>query len=284
MIFTFTDWSRRCRAMVLASFLVGSVIVTALEVPRLQGRVNDYANLLSPQTEQALDNALAQLEQQDSTQVVVLTIPSLKGAALEEYSLAVAEAWKIGQKKQDNGAIFLVAKDDRKMRIEVGYGLEGRLTDLLTGRILDQEVRPLFRAGKFEAGIVAGTASIIKAVKGEYKASARSVGRGSRRRGSRPGNGVFFLLFLMMVFGSVNRKAGGVAGAILLPLMFWLLVGPGFLLLLLMPVGLLLGLGAPSMLRGRRGIFYGGGGGSGFGGGFSGGGGGFGGGGSSGSW
>jgi uncharacterized protein len=275
-----------------ALILVGSLTAMALDVPRLKGRVNDYANLLSPQTEQALESALAQLEQQDSTQIVVLTIPSLQGAGLEDYTLAVAEAWKIGQKKQDNGALFLVAKNDRKMRIEVGYGLEGRLTDLLTGRILDLEVRPLFRDGRFEEGIVAGTTSLIKAVKGEYKASPRSARQGTRRTRSSRGNGLIFLLFIMMMIGAANRKAGGVAGAVLLPLAVMLLVGPGLVLFLLMPVGFLLGMGAPSLLlSGRRGGYYGSGfrggggfGGGGFGGGFSGGGGGFGGGGSSGSW
>ncbi len=297
MRFGFSCIARLSRLGALVLFLGCAVGAGALEVPPLRGRVNDYAGLLGPRAVRNLEQSLEQLERQDSTQVVVLTIPSLEGADLEEFCLTVAEAWKIGHENRDNGALFVVVQNDRKMRIEVGYGLEGRLTDLLAGRILDQEVRPLFRAGRFEEGIVAGTVSIIQAVQGEYQAGPHASRGGRGRQGQSRGNGVVVLLFFVMVIGTANRLAGGLAGAVLLPLAFGLLLGPGLVLLLLVPFGFLLGLGAPSLLLGapRRGYYYGGGFGGGFrggggglgggfGGGFRGGGGGFGGGGASGSW
>jgi len=117
----------------------------ALEVPKVSGYVNDHAALISSATELKIENFLRGFEGSDSTQLVVLTIDSLEGESLEEYSLKVAESWKLGQKDKDNGALLLIAKQDRKMRIEVGYGLEGKLTDLLAGRIIDNEIKPLFK-------------------------------------------------------------------------------------------------------------------------------------------
>ena len=119
----------------------------ALDVPQLKGYVNDYANMISPQAAAQLENELKAFERSDSTQIVILTVPSLEGEVLEEYGIKVAEAWKIGWKGKDNGVISLVAKQDRKMRIEVGSGLEGKLTDLTAGRIVDLVVKPRFKEG-----------------------------------------------------------------------------------------------------------------------------------------
>ncbi len=121
----------------------------ALDVPKLQGYVNDYATMISPPVRAELNNELRAFEQIDSTQIVILTVPSLEGEALEDFSIKVAEAWKIGQKNKDNGVILLVAKQDRKIRIEVGRGLEGRLTDLMSGRIIDLVMKPRFKRGRF---------------------------------------------------------------------------------------------------------------------------------------
>jgi len=147
--------------------------LAALDVPPLKGHVNDYANMLKdPTSAPYLERKLADFEKEESTQVVVLTVPLLQGEPLEEYSMKVAGTWKIGQKKLDNGVIFLVARDDRKMRIEVGYGLEGRLTDLYAGRIIDNEVKPHFKKGEFDLGILMGASGILRAVKGEYPGMA----------------------------------------------------------------------------------------------------------------
>jgi len=139
----------------LAALLLWSVSITALalDVPDLGGRVNDYADLISPAAEARIEQTLAALEQDEGAQVVVLTIEGLGAEQLEEYSLRVAETWKLGREQQDDGALLFIAKNDRKMRLEVGYGLEPVLTDVMSRRILDQILRPRFRAGDFDGGV-----------------------------------------------------------------------------------------------------------------------------------
>ncbi len=276
----------------------------ALDVPALKGRVNDYGNIISSSTERQLDAVLAELERTDSTQIAVLTVKSLEGDSIEDFAIRVAEKWKIGQTNKDNGAILLISKNDRKLRIEVGYGLEGSLTDLTSGRIIQNVIVPYFRTGNFDAGISNGVIAMIQAVKGEFKGDARPA-RYSRRRSA--GAGIFpFLIvfFLISTLGRVKRPLGAVAGGILIPIMAALFFSPGLMLfLLLVPIGavggLIIGLlggplsfGSTHSSRRHGGGFWmsggGFGGGSGFGGGgfggFSGGGGGFGGGGASGGW
>jgi uncharacterized protein len=118
-------------ALFLLFLVLPCVYTQAREVPVLTGRVNDYAGMLSAAAVSRIDSMLAGLERTDSTQVVVLTVNSLEGDALEDFSIRVAEKWGIGQKGRDNGAILLISKNERKVHIEVGYGLEGRLTDLI---------------------------------------------------------------------------------------------------------------------------------------------------------
>ena len=144
-------------ALILSFFLfVLPSLVQALEVPALQGYVNDYAAMISPATKDRLENELKAFEQSDSTQLVILTVPSLEGETIEEFGIKVGEAWKIGQKNKDNGIIFVVAKQEHKIRIEVGRGLEGRLTDLLAGRIVNLVISPRFKRGDFDGGFQAG--------------------------------------------------------------------------------------------------------------------------------
>jgi len=144
--------------------------VFALDIPPLKGYVNDYGNMMSPETRTKIETELKAFEQSDSTQIVILTIPSLEGETLEQFSIKVAEAWKIGQKGKDNGAILLVSKQDRKIRIEVGRGLEGKLTDLMAGRIISFVINPRFKRGDFDDGFMAGTQAIIDISRGEFKA------------------------------------------------------------------------------------------------------------------
>ena len=125
----------------------------ALEVPALRGRVNDDADLLSTAAEARIESILDALETDTGAQLVVLSIDSLEGESLEEYSLRVAETWKLGRADEDDGALLLISKGDRKMRFEVGYGLEPTLTDVMTRRILDQILRPRFRTGDFDGGV-----------------------------------------------------------------------------------------------------------------------------------
>jgi uncharacterized protein len=279
-------------------FVLGSGPAAALDVPALKARVNDYAGLLTPATVNRLEQALLDFEQSQSTQIVVLTVKSLEGESLEDFSLQVAEAWKVGQKDLDNGAILLIAKNDRKIRIEVGYGLEGSLTDMLSGRIIRDEIVPAFKAGNFDQGIANGVAAMMSAVKGEYQ--AQPVKKQPRGSGSSSSFIPFIVfIFLITQLGRVRRGLGVLAGGLLLPIFGSMILPFGLVTLLLIPLGLVVGfilsllgsaLGAAGVAGSRRrgGGFWMGGSGGGFSsggfGGFSGGGGGFGGGGASGGW
>ena len=142
-------------AILLAALLaLAALPALALDPPPLHGRVNDLAGMIGPAAKQQLNAVLADLERTDSTQIAVLTVPSLEGDSLEDFSIRVAEAWKIGQKGKDNGALLVVSKADRKIRIEVGYGLEGRLTDILAGQIIDNVITPRFKAGDMDGGFL----------------------------------------------------------------------------------------------------------------------------------
>ena len=275
-----------------------------LDVPRLQGYVNDYAGMISPPAKSKIEEGLRAFEQSDSTQIVILTIPSLEGENIEEFGIKVAETWKIGQQVKDNGVLFIVSKQERKIRIEVGRGLEGKLTDLMAGRIIDQVVKPRFKQGDFDGGFIAGVSSLIDATRGEFKADRRSARQ--RQRGVPPFLTIFlFFGIFTLILGSLSRVLGGVTAAIGLPTFVYLAVLPvGIPLMILLAIAgfgggfFLPGLFSSGRYRkddGRHrggGFFYGpgtggffsGGGGFGGGGGFSGGGGSFGGGGASGGW
>lgn len=177
--------TRYVRLLILS--VVGALAVSpglALEVPFLTGRVNDHAGLLSPQERERLETTLTELEQATSAQLVVLAIPSLEGEVLEEYSLRVAQTWQLGQRGRDDGVLFLIVVGDRQMRLEVGYGLEGTLTDATSRRILDNVVRPRFRAGDFPGGIEAGVQAISAAIRGDEVSLAKvEAAREGRRLG-----------------------------------------------------------------------------------------------------
>lgn len=237
---------------VMATFGVvwAPCLAWALEVPPLSGRVNDTAKVLSAGEAKALEQRLAEYEQQTGHQFALLTIPSLEGEDIAGYSIRVAEKWGLGDKQRDDGALLLIAINDRKMRIEVGYGLEPSIPDVLAGRIIRNVMAPRFRSGDYAGGINEAFDAMMRAAAGE------AVGIPVREPKSADWHGLawpLFWLVLFFVFGmSRGRKRGG----------FVFLPGMG-------------GLG------GHRGGFGGGGFG---GGGFGGGGGGFGGGGASGGW
>lgn len=200
---------RRILLLLLGLVLLGPLTAGALDVPPLSGHVNDRAGLLRPATVLKLEQFLSEFERSDSTQLVLLTIPSLEGEALEPYALKVAESWGIGQKGKDNGALLLIARDERKIRIEVGYGLEGRLTDLLSGRIIDNEIAPRFKAGNFNDGVVAGMVAMTEAVRGEYQRTGRTTGKKKERN---PWGTLLLLLFLgpgLMMLNSGSSARGG---------------------------------------------------------------------------
>ena len=280
-------------------FLLGLTLATqalAVDLPALKGRVNDYAGMLNPERAAALETALSDFERSDSTQIVVLTVPNIGGEDIESFAIRVADAWKIGQKGVDNGVILLVAQAERKVRIEVGRGLEGKLTDLVSGRIIRAEISPRFKGGDFDGGIVAGVNAIAAVVKGEYAATPRDLQQG--RKGAPPLMTLLvFLAVAAVFFGSFSKLLSGAVGAVGLPMVAWLTF-PGLALAVIVGLavgGFVFGLLLPLLFSGgggRGGGSFGGpfigggfgGGGGSFGGGFSGGGGGFGGGGASGDW
>lgn len=142
----------------------------ALEVPeKPQGYVHDGAGLLSPQTRSRLEGALSRYDRETGNQIALATFPSLENESLEDFSIRLAEAWKVGQAAKDNGVILLIFKEERLVRVEVGYGLEGALTDAESGLIISEVIAPRFREGKYEEGVLAGIAAISKAVQGEFE-------------------------------------------------------------------------------------------------------------------
>jgi uncharacterized protein len=156
------------RAAILALLVCWSFAAAAdVAVPPLSGRVVDQTGTLSSGDIAALTQTLKDFEARKGSQIAVLIVPTTAPEAIEQYSIRVAEAWKIGRKKIDDGAILLIAKDDRKLRIEVGYGLEGALTDVTSRRIIDEIITPKFRNGDFAGGISAGVDRIIRVVDGE---------------------------------------------------------------------------------------------------------------------
>ncbi len=173
--------------------LVSAVAAGAADVPALAGRVVDQAGLLSGEQRAAIEQKLADFEQQTGVQVAVLTIDTLGGETIEEFGIKVAESWRLGRKEQDDGVLFTIAKNDRKMRIDVGYGLESKLTDVLTARIQENVVRPAFRAGDYPGGIAQGVDAIIGALSGVPNAVPEAPAESSPVRGP--------LLPRLMAFG-----------------------------------------------------------------------------------
>ncbi|MBE7411750.1 MAG: TPM domain-containing protein [Leptospiraceae bacterium] len=142
--------------------------IHSLDVPLLSGRVIDKTGILSNETKNSIEFKLKEHESKTSNQVVVLVIPTLEGENLEEYSLKVASSWKLGRKKKDNGVLLLIAKEDSKLRIEVGYGLEDALTDAICNRIIRKEITPFFKSGEFSTGVERGVDSILGVIQGIY--------------------------------------------------------------------------------------------------------------------
>ena len=157
------------RFLVLLVALLATAVQAQPAVPALTGRVVDGADILEPATEEALTALLAAHEESTSNQVVVLTVPSLEGETVEDVAFRVFNAWGLGQADRDNGVLLLIARDDRELRIEVGYGLEGVLTDAQAGRIIRGIIVPAFRNGDYDAGALAGASAIIGSIEGTYE-------------------------------------------------------------------------------------------------------------------
>ena len=266
-------------------------------VPALTSAVTDQTGTLSASERQALESKLRDWEARTTNQLAVLIVPTTAPEPIEQYTLRVAEAWKIGQKGKDNGAILLVAKNDKRIRIEVGYGLEGVLTDITSRRIIAENIAPEFSKGNFAAGINAGVDRIIEVVgAGEPLPALTPQRRTAPARHFDFGTMLIVLLVAVPILGSVLRSVfgkvggsllgGGIVGAIAWFVASSLLIAGvaaiiGFIVMLFSGIS---GRGGPGIFIPSGGGGFGGGGFGGGGGGFSGGGGSFGGGGGSGGW
>jgi uncharacterized protein len=284
-------------ALLLSLLLLITLPATAApEFPRLSGRVVDLAQLLSPAAQARLSERLAAHEQQTGNQLVVVTVPSLDGYSIEDYGYQLGRHWGIGQKGRDNGALLIVSRDDRKVRIEVGYGLEGRLTDALSSSIIQQRILPRFREGNFEAGIEQGIDAMLSVLAGD-EGEIKALSKPTPTASGAALQAMFAPFMILGIFagnllmGRLGLKAAPLVSGALLPLV-WLLSGSlalAVLVAIVVAAFLLIaggGGGRGGYTGSSRGGYYGGLGGGGFssGGGFSGGGGSFGGGGASGSW
>ncbi len=287
----FTKLPRVLLAAVL--FLAVPVATADVAVPPLQTRVTDLTATLSADQAAALEAKLAAFEKRKGSQLAVLLVPTTQPETVEQYAIRVAEQWKLGRKGVDDGALLLIAKDDRKLRIEVGRGLEGVLPDAYSKRIISDDIAPAFKRGDFNGGINAGVDRMIRLVDGEPLPPPRQVNRGASSHfdvGSALVWGGLLVLFvggfLRRVFGRFlgSLFTGGIAGGSALALGAGM--AGGIFLGVIVFVISLIGLSMLGGGGGYRGGGWGGGGGSwsGGGGGWSGGGGDFGGGGASGSW
>lgn len=288
------------RTSILALLLCWACSALALvAVPQLSGRVVDQTGTLGTDDIAALTQTLKDLETRKGSQIAVLIVPTTDGEAIEQFSLRVAEAWKIGRRKVDDGALLVIAKNDRRLRIEVGYGLEGALTDATTKRIIDEDITPKFKAGDFAGGVSAGVGRMVRIVEGE-KLPEPEPPHWQVSQSFDPSDLLNpFLIIPVLLFGSLlrslmGRLLGSAAAGGLTAVIAWFLVGSvvaAAVAGVIAAIFVMLGDSFTSSGPGRRGSAGGwsggswsGGGSSGSSGGFSGGGGSFGGGGASGSW
>jgi uncharacterized protein len=199
-------------------------------VPPLTGRVVDQTGTLSSGDIAALTQTLRDFEARKGSQVAVLIVPTTAPETIEQYSIRVAEAWKVGRKKIDDGAILIVAKDDRKLRIEVGYGLEGSLNDVTAKRIIDEIITPKFRSGDFAGGISAGIDRIIRVIDGEKLPAPTPQQKPSSVSLENFDPLYPFLIIPVLLFGGLMRSmlgrlVGSVAAGGLVTLLAWYFVG-----------------------------------------------------------
>jgi uncharacterized protein len=185
---------------------VAVVQAAAPDFPPLTGRVNDGAGLLSERDQAELESALARFETETTNQIVVATLDSLQGLAIEEYGYQLGRHWGIGQEGKDNGALLIVAPEEREVRIEVGYGLEGDLTDAQSRTIIETDILPHFRRGDFPAGIKAGVAGMIETLGGSYDPALPPVQVRESERAPAPWPLAIVLPFILIVV--LNRMYG----------------------------------------------------------------------------
>ena len=297
------SWARLALPWLLLGLCASALAQSLQPIPELESRVTDLTGTLTAEQQTALERKLAAFEARKGSQLALLIVPTTQPEEIEQYSIRVVDQWRLGRQKVDDGALLIIAKNDRRLRIEVGYGLEGALTDATSNRIISETITPLLRTGDFYSGINAGFDQMMRVIDGEPLPPPDHRWPGGRSPAG--GHCLFPSLFIAVVVGSVVLQAllGRALGSLITGagagLLVWiagyaiflaLLAGAGALLFSMLS-GLSGGRGWSSYPRSGRGGGWGGFGGGGFGGGgfgggggFSGGGGGFGGGGASGRW
>jgi uncharacterized protein len=282
--------------MALLFALLIPLLAWAADIPPLKSRVTDLTGTLSAQQKSALEQSLAEFETRKGPQIAVLMVPTTQPETIEQYAVRVFESWKLGRKGVDDGVLLVVAKDDRKVKIETGYGLEGILPDAIAKRIIEDDIIPRFKQGDFYGGIRAGVDRIMRVVEGEKLPPP--IGRTHPEASSHLGDWFIPLVIVVLLAGGIMRAIFGrfvgasVVGT-LAAIAGWAMIGSLIAALVVGVIGFIVAMVSGSNFGGGRSGWSGGGWGGGFGGGgfgggggggFSGGGGSSGGGGASGSW
>ncbi len=281
-------WRTAWAGLLACALCWAALAVAQIPVPALRGHVTDLTSTLSEEQKSKLEQTLTAFEARKGSQLAVLMVPSTAPEAIEQFAIRVAEKWKLGRQRVDDGAILVVAKDDRAVRIEVGYGLEGALNDLTSKRIIEETILPCFKAQDFPGGVSAGLAQMMSVVEGEPLPEPSSLP--TRGTGSIQQYLPVLFILALAVGGVLRATLGKLPGALVtggvVAVLAWFIVGAMSMALGAGVIALFvtwLGLGMRGQGVGGMGGYYGGGRGGG-GGGFGGGGGGFGGGGASGRW
>jgi uncharacterized protein len=219
----------RLAVLLLFASLTRDAAFATAPIPHLTSPITDTTRTLTASQIATLDQTLRAFSARKGAQVAVLIVPTVQPESIEQYSMRVAEAWKIGRKGSDDGVLFVVAKDDRDMRIDVGYGLEGALPDAIANRIIREDVAPHFRAGEFYLGIVAGTDRIMRIIDGEQLPAPSLLDR-ARKPSTDIGSSLPVLLVVALVIGGILRSIFGRFGgaslaSIVVGFIVWLLVG-----------------------------------------------------------
>jgi uncharacterized protein len=201
---------KRLKLLLVPALCFISFLTSAQEIPARPNPprlVNDFAGVLSPDEEQRLERQLVAYDDSTSNQVAVVLVKTLNDYPIEEYALKILRTWGIGNAKTNNGVLILAAIEDRKIRIEVGYGLEGAIPDITANHIIEYDIKPDFRSGDYYDGLSKAANSIIKAAAGEYKAPANY----RKKKGSSgfPIGLILFIIILVVIFGGRNRGGGG---------------------------------------------------------------------------
>ncbi|MBO9198627.1 MULTISPECIES: TPM domain-containing protein [Niastella] len=201
---------KKLKLFLLPALCFISFFASAQEIPARPNPprlVNDYAGVLSPDEEQRLERQLVALDDSTSNQVAIVLVKTINDYPIEEYALKLFRSWGIGNAKTNNGVLIIAALDDRKIKIEVGYGLEGAIPDITAGHIIQNDIAPNFRSGDYYQGLSQAANSIIKAAAGEYKAPANY--RKKKGSGGLPIGLIIFIIILVVVFSGRNRGGGG---------------------------------------------------------------------------